>query len=224
MTTAKAAVILSWHRGPSQLTLRSVANTQLTSEPDGKGTHRHSLSHIAPPNPRGYPTPEKHHFTSPAGPLTVAGEARTTEARGPGCSGRARATRLAGGSMQGRLKAAAGAVLAGLIGAGTAQAQEVTLTVHHFLSPKSATHTELIQPWAERLRAQSDGRIDVKVFPSMSLGGSPPELYRQARDGTADVVVACPAIGRRIASGSLRGAHVGAYTVPPVKPTLASRG
>lgn len=90
--------------------------------------------------------------------------------------------------MQGRLKAAAGAVLAGLIGAGTAQAQEVTLTVHHFLSPKSATHTELIQPWAERLRAQSDGRIDVKVFPSMSLGGSPPELYRQARDGTADVV------------------------------------
>lgn len=78
--------------------------------------------------------------------------------------------------------------LAGLAITGAAQAQEVTLTVHHFLSPKSPAHTELILPWAERLREDSNGRIEVKVFPSMALGGAPPELYRQARDGTADIV------------------------------------
>ncbi|MDZ7748095.1 MAG: TRAP transporter substrate-binding protein DctP [Halofilum sp. (in: g-proteobacteria)] len=89
--------------------------------------------------------------------------------------------------MNRTLTSAAGA-LAGLAIAATAQAQEVTLTVHHFLSPKSPAHTELILPWAEQLREDSNGRIDVKVFPSMSLGGKPPELYRQARDGTADIV------------------------------------
>jgi TRAP-type C4-dicarboxylate transport system substrate-binding protein len=69
-----------------------------------------------------------------------------------------------------------------------ARAQEVTLTVHHFLSPQSPAHKELIQPWADRVQEQSGGRIEVKVFPSMSMGGAPPELYRQVRDGAADVV------------------------------------
>lgn len=84
------------------------------------------------------------------------------------------------------LRAAGAALL--LFGAGTAGAQEVTLTLHHFLSPKSATHQELIQPWADRVAAQSGGRIEVKIFPSMSMGGAPPELYRQVRDGAADIV------------------------------------
>jgi len=75
----------------------------------------------------------------------------------------------------------------GLVGP-RAGAQDVTLTVHHFLSPKSPAHTRLIQPWAERLQAQSGGRIAVEIFPSMSMGGKPPELYRQVRDGAADAV------------------------------------
>jgi TRAP-type C4-dicarboxylate transport system substrate-binding protein len=81
-----------------------------------------------------------------------------------------------------------GVALAGLILTGPAAAQEVTLTLHHFLSPKSVAHTEMLQPWAEEVEARSDGRIEVKIFPSMSLGGKPPELYRQVRDGTADIV------------------------------------
>ncbi len=70
----------------------------------------------------------------------------------------------------------------------SARAAEVTLTVSHFLSPKSVTHTDLIVPWAKRLEDQSAGRIKVEIFPSMALGGRPPELYRQVRDGAADVV------------------------------------
>ena len=85
------------------------------------------------------------------------------------------------------LKLAAGA-FAGALLAGQAQAQEFTLTVHHFLSPNSVTHTRMIEPWAQEVEERSDGRIEVKIFPSMSLGGKPPELYRQARDGTADIV------------------------------------
>ncbi|MEM8626910.1 MAG: TRAP transporter substrate-binding protein [Pseudomonadota bacterium] len=64
----------------------------------------------------------------------------------------------------------------------------MTLTVSHFLSPKSITHSVLIKPWAERLEAQSKGRIKIEIFPSMALGGKPPELYRQVRDGAADAV------------------------------------
>ena len=67
-------------------------------------------------------------------------------------------------------------------------AQEVTLRVHHFLSDKAPAHSKLLQPWAEQVEAQSGGRIKVQVFPRMRLGGSPAELYRQAKDGLVDVV------------------------------------
>ena len=39
-----------------------------------------------------------------------------------------------------------------------AQAAEVTLTVHHFLSPKSPAHAKFIMPWAKRVEEQSKGR------------------------------------------------------------------
>jgi len=85
-----------------------------------------------------------------------------------------------------------GMVAAALLAGTGAAAQEVTLTVHHFLGPNSPAHTELIQPWAERVEAGSDGRIAVEIFPSMSMGGAPPELYSQVRDGFADVVWTLP--------------------------------
>lgn len=83
------------------------------------------------------------------------------------------------------------AMLAGLGTALTpapAAAQEVTLTVHHFLPPTSPTQADFIEPWAERIEQQSDGRITVEIFPAMSMGGRPSELYGQVRDGLADIV------------------------------------
>ena len=85
------------------------------------------------------------------------------------------------------LAAVAAVALAGSASA-PALAQDVTLTVHHFLSPQSPTHASFIQPWADRIEEQSDGRIAVEIFPAMSLGGRPPELYSQVRDGVADIV------------------------------------
>ena len=74
----------------------------------------------------------------------------------------------------------------------TAQAAEVTLTVHHFMSSKGSAQTVLIEPWANKIQTDSKGRIEVKIFPSMSMGGKPPELYRQVRDGVADIVWTLP--------------------------------
>ena len=81
--------------------------------------------------------------------------------------------------------------LAGLIAAfagGTALAQEVTLRVHQFLPAQATIPALVLKPWADKVTAESNGRIKVEMYPSMQLGGSPPELFDQARDGVADIV------------------------------------
>lgn len=73
--------------------------------------------------------------------------------------------------------------------AGSAFAQpEVVLKFHHFLGPQSPAHTDMIQPWAERVEEASDGRIEIEIYPSMTLGGKPPQLIRQVRDGVVDLI------------------------------------
>lgn len=70
---------------------------------------------------------------------------------------------------------------------GLAGAQEVTLRVHHFLSADAPMQKGVLEPWEKMVEEQSGGRIDVQIFPSMQLGGKPPQLYDQARDGIVDV-------------------------------------
>ena len=64
---------------------------------------------------------------------------------------------------------------------------EVKLRVHHFLPVKATAHTQLIKPWSDRVMAESGGRIEVEIYPSMQLGGKPPQLYEQVKDGVVDV-------------------------------------
>ncbi|MBR9864437.1 MAG: C4-dicarboxylate ABC transporter, partial [Rhodobacteraceae bacterium] len=54
-----------------------------------------------------------------------------------------------------------------------AQAQEVTIRVHHFMSAKAPLHANFLVPLAERLAEASDGRIKLEPYDSMSLGGRP---------------------------------------------------
>ncbi|MEH6494818.1 MAG: TRAP transporter substrate-binding protein [Pseudomonas marincola] len=70
---------------------------------------------------------------------------------------------------------------------GSVAAQEITLKLHHFLSPKAPAHSKMIVPWAERIEKASNGRVKIEIFPSMSLGGKPPQLPRQVRDGVVDM-------------------------------------
>jgi TRAP-type C4-dicarboxylate transport system substrate-binding protein len=83
---------------------------------------------------------------------------------------------------------AAAVAVSALAGPGPAAAQDVTLTVHHFLSAKATNQAAFLEPWAERIEAESGGRIAFEFFPSMTMGGAPPELYQQARDGVADII------------------------------------
>lgn len=69
-----------------------------------------------------------------------------------------------------------------------ANAQEVTLKLHHFLPAVSNPHSKFLKPWADKVGTDSGGRIKIDIFPSMQLGGTPPQLFDQARDGVADLV------------------------------------
>ena len=42
-------------------------------------------------------------------------------------------------------------------------------------------------PWAQKVEAESGGRIKIQLFHAMQLGGAPPQLFDQARDGVVDI-------------------------------------
>ncbi len=73
-----------------------------------------------------------------------------------------------------------------------AQAEEVLLKIHHFLPPTGTFQSKVIEPWCEKLGVESKGQIKCQIYPSMQLGGTPPQLLGQARDGIADVVWTLP--------------------------------
>ncbi|BDU53511.1 TRAP transporter substrate-binding protein [Limnohabitans sp. INBF002] len=87
--------------------------------------------------------------------------------------------------------AAAAAFTAAALGQ-AASAQEVTLKVHHFLPASSFAQTLFIQPWCDRIAKESNNKMKCQIYPSMQLGGSPPQLFEQARDGVADVIWTLP--------------------------------
>lgn len=93
--------------------------------------------------------------------------------------------------MKTALKALAASVALALA-SGAASAQEVTLRLHHFLSPAGSVPKFFIVPWAEKVTAESGGRMKVEVYPAMQLGGAPPALYDQVRDGVVDIVWTIP--------------------------------
>ena len=84
---------------------------------------------------------------------------------------------------------AAGALAAPMIVRGAfAQAPEFTLKFHHILPAKSPAQVNMIEPWARAVEKDSGGRIKIEIFPSMSLGGTPPQLVRQIRDRVVDAI------------------------------------
>lgn len=78
--------------------------------------------------------------------------------------------------------AAAGALLV----ASSAVAQDVTLRFQHFISPNGSVPAFFMTPWAEKVAEESDGRIEIEIYPAMQLGGAPPALFDQIRDNVID--------------------------------------
>jgi TRAP-type C4-dicarboxylate transport system substrate-binding protein len=73
-----------------------------------------------------------------------------------------------------------------------ALAQTVVLRVHHFLPGTSNVHLNLIQPWCDKIAKESDDKLKCQIYPAMQLGGTPAQLFDQARDGVADIVWTIP--------------------------------
>jgi len=72
--------------------------------------------------------------------------------------------------------------------AGTASAQEFTFKLHHLLGAQAPAQTNMLEPWARQVEENSGGRVKIEIYPAMSLGGTPPELVQQARDGVVDLI------------------------------------
>jgi TRAP-type transport system periplasmic protein len=75
---------------------------------------------------------------------------------------------------------------------GAAWAQQVTLKLHHFLGATTSTQKNFLEPWVQKVQAASGNRIKIDIYPAMQLGGTPPQLIDQVRDGVVDLAWTLP--------------------------------
>ena len=84
------------------------------------------------------------------------------------------------------------ALAASLALAPLAQAQEVTLKFHHIWNTQAMASVNVIAPWCDKIAKESANKLKCQVYPAMSMGGTPPQLVDQVKDGVADVVITLP--------------------------------
>jgi TRAP-type C4-dicarboxylate transport system substrate-binding protein len=84
------------------------------------------------------------------------------------------------------LKSTAAAALGTPALSGFAQ-QAVTLKFHTFMAPTSNVWLNMHKAWMDKVQKDSNGRIKFEAYPAMQLGGTPVQLYDQARDGVVDI-------------------------------------
>lgn len=93
--------------------------------------------------------------------------------------------------MQNRHKAALAALFLAA-GIQSATAEEITLKVSHFLPGVATAQAKVLQPWCDAIQQQSSGRLKCQLYPAMLLGGTPPQLVDQVKNGVADIVWTAP--------------------------------
>jgi len=89
------------------------------------------------------------------------------------------------------LRTGAAAALGGSALGGFAQ-QSVTLKFHTFMAPTSNVWLNMHKAWMDKVEKDSKGRIKFEAYPAMQLGGTPVQLYDQARDGVVDIIWTLP--------------------------------
>ncbi|MEM9632071.1 MAG: TRAP transporter substrate-binding protein [Pseudomonadota bacterium] len=75
-----------------------------------------------------------------------------------------------------------------VLGASSAAAADYEFKLHHFLGEKAPAHSKMLAPWAKQVEENSGGKVAIEIYPAMTLGGRPPELINQVRDGVVDLV------------------------------------
>jgi TRAP-type transport system periplasmic protein len=73
-----------------------------------------------------------------------------------------------------------------------AAAQEVTLKFHHIWNPQAMASVQLIVPWCDKIASESAGKLKCQILPSMSGGGTPPQLVDRVKDGVDDLIITLP--------------------------------
>ena len=68
----------------------------------------------------------------------------------------------------------------------------ITLRLHTFLPPVANPVKHFMQPWADKIAKDFDGRLKVQIFPVMQLGGKAEQLLTQVRDGVVDIAWTLP--------------------------------
>ena len=81
-----------------------------------------------------------------------------------------------------------GSAFLGLSASTLTVAESVTLKFHTFVPMPANSNAKFVKPWADKIAAESNGEIKVEMYPSMQLGGAPPQLVDQVRDGVVDIV------------------------------------
>jgi len=89
------------------------------------------------------------------------------------------------------LKSGAAAALAPAALTGQAQST-VTLKFHTFMAPQSNVWLNMHKAWMNKVEKESGGRIKFEAYPAMQLGGTPVQLYDQAKDGVVDIIWTLP--------------------------------
>lgn len=79
-----------------------------------------------------------------------------------------------------------GAIAASLM-VGTVQAEEITLTMSHYLPPVLGLHVDFLEPFAREIEAVTDGRVKVEIQTAGSALGTITKQWDQVSDGIADI-------------------------------------
>ncbi|MCP5088717.1 MAG: TRAP transporter substrate-binding protein, partial [Rhodobacteraceae bacterium] len=80
-----------------------------------------------------------------------------------------------------------GGAAVALAASGAASAAEFSFNLQSFLPAQATIPSKIIDVWADEVEEASGGRIEIKRFASMQLGGKPPELLDQVIDGVIDI-------------------------------------
>lgn len=74
----------------------------------------------------------------------------------------------------------------------SAGAEDVNLKFSTPWPPKHPQHTMVIEPWAEKIKELTGGRVTVSLFPGQALGKTT-DQYEMAAKGICDIALAIPA-------------------------------
>lgn len=70
--------------------------------------------------------------------------------------------------------------------------EKATLRVASFMPPAGFLNTAIVQPYLDRVVADSQGTLEYKWFPGGTLGRAPAEQLKLVQDGAADVAIVIP--------------------------------